>query len=369
MPLRPFLLPILRSLLLLPVAMAGTGCLGPSEAADGSVVHASPVDLKAEGGQGASGLGSLRFLAGFALTSSDARFGGLSGLWLAQGGDLMLAVSDRGTLWRAELVHDASGRLVGMGGWQPLVLARLDGDRGGDAEELAGDGRGGLVVAYEGTHRLRRFDLDDLAAAPVALPVPEALAADPGNSGMEAVVGLADGSLLALSEGLSAEDGGALGWLIGDAGIEPLSYVAARGFVPTGADRQGEGLYVIERRFSWLGGFGSRIVRLSVDEVGPGAALRGEELARLERPSVSDNFEAIAARASPDGGTLLYVLSDDNFNPLQQTLLLQFSLDPPSARAAGERVGAPHHRAVGQQQQARHGRLGGEVADRPGDPG
>jgi hypothetical protein len=249
------------------------------------------------------------------------------------------------------------------------VLARLPGDRGGDAEELADDGQGGLVVAYEGTHRLRRFELDDLAAAPVALQVPEALAADPGNSGMEAVVGLGDGSLLALSEGLPAEDGGALGWLIGDAGIEALSYLPARGFVPTGADRQGDRLYVIERRFSWLGGFASRIVMLPVDEVGPGASLRGEELARLGRPSVSDNFEAIAARAGPDGGTLLYVLSDDNFNPLQQTLLLQFSLDPASARGAGERVGAPHQRPEGEKQQARHGRLGGEIADRPGDPG
>jgi hypothetical protein len=224
-------------------------------------------------------------------------------------------------------------------------------------------------VAYEGTHRLRRFELDDLAGPPAALPVPDALAGDRSNAGMEAVVGLADGSLLALSEGLAAEDDGVLGWLIGDAGIEPLSYVPARGFVPTGADRQGEMLYVVERRFSWLGGFGSRIAMLPVAEVGPGAMLRGQELARLERPLVSDNFEAIAARAGPDGAALLYVLSDDNFNPLQQTLLLQFALEEPSARRLSERVGASHQRPEGHEQQARHGGLGAEVADRPGDPG
>jgi hypothetical protein len=38
------------------------------------------------------------------------------------------------------------------------------------------------------------------------------------------------------------------------------------------------------------------------------------------------NFEAIAARRAPDGRLLLYLLSDDNFSMLQQTLLLQLSL-------------------------------------------
>jgi hypothetical protein len=110
--------------MLLLLAAVGAGCLGPSEAADRPVVHARPVDLEGRDSRSAPGVGRLRLLAGFALTSSDARFGGLSGLWLAPDGDAMLAVSDRGTLWRAELRHDASGRLVGVRGWQPLVLAR-----------------------------------------------------------------------------------------------------------------------------------------------------------------------------------------------------------------------------------------------------
>jgi hypothetical protein len=366
LPARPFW--ILRCLMLAAVAIAGSGCLGPSEAADGPIVHARPVDLGEEEG-GVSEVGRLRFEAGFALSSSDERFGGLSGLWLAQDGDSLLAVSDAGTLWRAELRYDADGRLIELRDWQPLVLDRLAGDDGDDAEELADDGQGGLVVAYEGTHRLRRFELGDLAAPPEGFPVPQALAREEGNSGMEAVAGLADGSLLALSEGLPGDSGRMLGWRIGPGGIEPLSYVAARGFVPTGADREGETLYVVERRFSWLGGFGSRIVSLPVAKIAPGAVLESEELARLERPLVSDNFEAIAARRSPDGRTWLYVISDDNFNPLQQTLLLQFSLSEPSADGQGERVGASHQRPEGQEQQARHGGLGAEIADRPGDPG
>jgi hypothetical protein len=80
---------------------------------------------------------------------------------------------------------------------------------------------------------------------------------------------------------------------------------------------------------SLLSGFTTRVVALDVAEVRPGATLAGQELARLGRPAISDNFEGIAARRAADGRTLLYLVSDDNFQPLQQTLLLQFSLAGP----------------------------------------
>lgn len=46
-------------------------------------------------------------------------------------------------------------------------------------------------------------------------------------------------------------------------------------------------------------------------------------------PLVIDNFEGLAVRELPRGGLLLYLISDDNFNFFQQTLLLQFRLDAP----------------------------------------
>jgi hypothetical protein len=39
-----------------------------------------------------------------------------------------------------------------------------------------------------------------------------------------------------------------------------------------------------------------------------------------------DNMEGIAVRRGPKGETLLYLISDDNFSPLQRTLLLMFEL-------------------------------------------
>ncbi len=109
----------------------------------------------------------------------------------------------------------------------------------------------------------------------------------------------------------------------------PLSYAVGRGFVPTGADRLDDTIYVVERSFSLLGGFTSRIVTLPATAVRPGARLVGRALAELHPPLVGENFEGIAARRGADGRVLLYLVSDDNFFALQRTLLLQFSLPSP----------------------------------------
>jgi hypothetical protein len=39
-----------------------------------------------------------------------------------------------------------------------------------------------------------------------------------------------------------------------------------------------------------------------------------------------DNMEGIDAHVTPEGDTMLTMISDDNFSMLQRTLLLQFKL-------------------------------------------
>jgi len=294
-------------------------------------------------------LGMLEFEAGFALGAGDPRFGGLSGLWLSPDGTQLIAASDRGTLWRATLEHAADGRLIDIRSWQAVEPGRTaDDPPGGDAEALAPDGAGGLVIAYEGTHRLRRLALGDLTAPAAALPTPPGLDR-PSNQGIEALAELGGGALLALAEGLFAASGDLLAWLIDGDRIRPLSYAATQGYLPTGADRLDETIFVVERRFSLLGGFATRVVSLPVAEVRPGARLVGRRLAELRAPLLGENFEAIAARRGPDGRVLLYLVSDDNFMALQRTLLLQLSLAPPASASAGgrERVGRAHQRPEG----------------------
>jgi hypothetical protein len=42
-----------------------------------------------------------------------------------------------------------------------------------------------------------------------------------------------------------------------------------------------------------------------------------------------DNMEALSVHRSAQGDTVLTLISDDNFSPLQRTILLQFTLVGP----------------------------------------
>jgi hypothetical protein len=277
--------------------------------------------------------GRLEFRAGFVLASGDPRFGGLSGLWIARGGERLIAASDRGTLWLAEPEHADDGTLIGFDGWRAVEPGVVPGDpTGRDAEALAATD-GELVIAFEGAHRLRRVPRDAPASRAAPLPTPPGLA-EAHNRGVEALVALPDGALLAIAEGVRTAGGDLAAWLIEDDGTVPLAYSPAPGFAPTGADRLGDTIYVLERRFSLLEGLAARVVALDAADVRPGARLVGRELGVLRPPAISENFEGIAARRAPDGGVLLYLLSDDNFTALLRSLLLQFSVRvTPSAPA------------------------------------
>jgi hypothetical protein len=334
-----------QRLAVLLACLALGGCLAETAAEESPEVRSRELEI----GSVSSTIGAFELESELVLSSSDPEFGGLSGLWLSPGSDRLIAASDHGALWTAALTHDDRGRLRAAAGWRSIMPGLAPGDdaEDTDAESLADDSAGGLVIAYESDHRLRRLPLDDLDAEPGVLAAPD-LPEDSGNSGIEALACLPDGSLLALSEGVTDRNGDLAAWLIRGERIEELGYVPTGEFVPTGADRLDDVLFVLERQFSWLGGFVSRIVALPAGEVVPGARLRGVELARLQQPLIGENFEGIAARRAPDGRIVLYLISDDNFILLQQTILLQLALEPAELeRRLGQRVGAAHERAEG----------------------
>ena len=49
---------------------------------------------------------------------------------------------------------------------------------------------------------------------------------------------------------------------------------------------------------------------------------------RIEPSLVTENFEGLTVQESATG-TTIYLVSDDNYNPFQETLLLQFLLANP----------------------------------------
>ena len=309
----------------LAIAFLLAGCQTSSGAEVSPQVRASALVFAREAGERPD-FGALEFRAGFVLASADARFGGLSGLWIAPDGERLIAVSDRGTLWLAELEHADDGTLIGFAGWRAVEPGALPGDPTGrqrDAEALAVTG-GDLVIAYEGAHRLRRVPLaaPDGRCRSAGHPAGTVGAAQPGRrSSGRAGRRRASGDCRRRAH----VAGRLAAWLIEGDRIASLAYAPAAGFAPTGADRLDDTIYVLERRLS-LNGLVARVAVLDVAEVRPGARLVGRELGVIGPPAISENFEGIAARRAADGGVLLYLLADDNFLALLRSLLLQFSV-------------------------------------------
>lgn len=276
-------------------------------------------------------IGGLRWRGGYEVTSPSARFGGLSDLVLSADGGALLAVTDEGGWLAAELSYDDTGDFRGLGIARMGYLhdpsgKLLSGKYRQDAEALTRLPDGSLLAAFERDHRLRRFGLG-LERPPEDFAAPPGLATAGLNAGIEAMVTLADGRLLAFSEG-EESDGTFTTYLRrADGTWNTLSLQRSGLFRPTGAALLPDGaVLLLERRFTLLGGLGARLSRIDAADIEAGALLKSAELAELRAPLTLDNFEGVAVHRAPDGTTRITLVSDDNFNPLQRTLVIQFEL-------------------------------------------
>ena len=333
--------PVLSALF---VAVLAPPLTRPAEGAVGTLglsVRALPLNPEDKAQQR---VGALIWRGGLVVTADDRDFGGLSDLAIDPGGREVLAVSDSGRWLSATLSYDGAGHLSGItaqrfGHLRGIDGAPLQGKRRQDAEALTRlpDG-GGLVVGYERDHRIRLFPAGkDLAGRPQALAAPPRLSAAALNSGVEALVALVDGRLLAFTESQAAtaangtENYAVYLWEQGKGWAE-LALKPVGLFRPTGAALlPGGDVLLLERRFTLLGGVGIRLRQIPAAALTPGAVLTGTEIAELRLPLTVDNFEGLAVHRTPEGATRLTLLSDDNFSVLQRTLIVQFELHSPSS--------------------------------------
>ena len=75
------------------------------------------------------------------------------------------------------------------------------------------------------------------------------------------------------------------------------------------------------RRYVPFGILSARLTIVDGKKIQPGGKLSGMELLRLEQPLVVENFEGLAVQRTPKG-TMIYLVSDDNYSPFQQTTLV-----------------------------------------------
>ena len=93
--------------------------------------------------------------------------------------------------------------------------------------------------------------------------------------------------------GLEAREGIAAGWIGADKEWRAVGFRKTGIFRPIGAATRDDGMvFLLERRFSTLGGLGTRISVVPGREIAPGIIFKSRELAELSPPLVSDNFEA-----------------------------------------------------------------------------
>ena len=281
--------------------------------------------------------GSLEYRSGLILTSSFRGFGGLSGLRLDARGEHFIAISDKGTWFTGRIVY--RGReMTGLDDVEASPMLGSDGkpitSRGWfDSESIALDGSR-VYIGLERVNRVLRFDFSKgFTRAPgEEVPLPPAARKLPFNKGLEALVmvpkGFAlSGTLIAISERGLDGHGNILAFLLG--GRTPGRFTVRRTdhfdisdavLLPSGD------LLLLERKFSWLGGVGIRIRRVALASIAPGAVVDGPSIFHADLGDEIDNMEGIDAHVTPEGQTVLTLVSDDNFSALQRNLLLQFTL-------------------------------------------
>lgn len=300
-------------------------------------IRFTPVALDADD-PGSKRLGRLAFLGAWALTSNDPRVGGLSALHV-EGGEA-LAMSDAG--WRIRFpLPPRSGAVraaIAMIAQGPGPL----GDKSNrDIESLVVE-NGEAWLGFEQSNAVWRYDRRTFAARASASP--RAMARWSNNAGPEAMVRLADGRFLVFAEGEGGESDALL--FAGDPAVAGTPVLRLR-YRPPGGHRITDAallpdgrLALLNRSVGLFAGFTARLTIAVLPRPGAGALIAGEEAAAFEGAVTRDNLEGLSVTRE-GGRTILWLVSDDNYNPFQRTLLMKFALDrdPSPRRKPGLQAG------------------------------
>jgi hypothetical protein len=289
-------------------------------------------------------VGKLRFRGGISLSASDSNFGGISGIIVSSDGATFLGITDLG-YWVTGSLKYQNGNLHSV---DNAKIAPMLGEFGqplgdktnADAESLTAltpqGPAGDVLVGFEQKHRIARyrFGKDGFASIPTLLATPQGLKNGPRNGGLEAIVKLDENRVLAISEDMRDANQNLRAWLVpfDKSPIERLSIKRIDPFSITDIAELPNGDFMtLERRFTQLAGVGAQMRLIKRADIKIGATVDGDVIASMGMSYVIDNMEGLSARLGEDGETLLYVVSDDNFNtPLQQTLLLMYELTDPT---------------------------------------
>lgn len=270
------------------------------------------------------------------LSSDNDRFGGISGL-VALPDHHFIGLGDGGTLigfglGRGGAITDPFIRPLPFRGKEEPGFEDRDSE-----SALLDPATGRFWVSFENHHALRRYDPALRRVERVVRP--EAMMRWPANGGGEALAQLPGGRFLVLSEEAKAPGGGYQALLFaGEPGKTAkaisFAYAPPAGFRATDAKGLPDGrLLILHRRLAFPSGLSASIGIADLSEIKQGSLLRATELARLQSPLAVDNMEGLAVTQEA-GRTIAWIISDDNFNAFQRTLLMKFALPSDAGRKA-----------------------------------
>jgi hypothetical protein len=323
MPFRP-----LRFALLFALMAASVGGHRITYRSNSQNIALKPLALD-PGHPGPRRIGPLTFLNAWELGSGNNDFGGISALTALPDGRF-IGLSDAGTVIGFGLEGDDRTDRPFIAPLPTPINGKtkyLDRDTEGITYDPAS---GRFWISYEGHHAIRRFT--PALARTDAKVTPAPMRKWASNKGGETIVRMTDGRFIVLSESFDMPDGGYMGLLFSGDPVEPgtqmvtFGYRPPTGYMPTdGTQLPDRRLLILNRSISFPNGFAAKLVIVDPTAIKKDADVSGEVIVTLAAPLLIDNMEGITT-TQENGRTIIWMISDNNFNAWQRTLLMKFTL-------------------------------------------
>ena len=283
----------------------------------------------------------LVFKGGLELHSAADTFGGLSAVGFTGSAGKLVMVSDRGNFVSGQLIYDEAGAPLSLVG---VTIDPIQNSKGADLPRaFARDAEALSIIERPNNQSIARVGFENLtrvadyhleAGVPTGpateVIIPEWLTKTRTNESLEAVcvapaTSPIAGSTLLLTEGVIIGDGLHAAWLLGKNDKGPVSYRSGDVTSPTDCAFLPNGDLLVLERGVVLVNFAARLVRIKAADVKPGAEMQGDVLFEATGGDL-DNMEGLAVHQTQAGGTRITLVSDNNFNDWERSLLLEFAL-------------------------------------------